>query len=297
MKVFAMLLGEHHCLTSCRLDNFCHVFTGPRAHHRCLTNPLRAFDPTPALSRAGALVPSRQSLHHGARRATSKTVVAAEGGRGSAAVSQAKETKERGGKVEKLDLAPPRGTRDFYPEDMRLQSWLFGEWREVARLFGFSEYDAPVLENEALYTRKAGEEVGLCPRTSKHSLSDRAHPRTSSVSLLRMPVFCPVYACVLPGVCLCFCLSTPTQVTQQLYNFEDKGERRVALRPEMTPSLARMVLAKKAALPLPLKWFSIPQCWRYERMTRGRRREHYQVGVQSCVFVFLAPAFGPAIFS
>mmetsp|Transcript_41332 Transcript_41332/g.93112 ORF Transcript_41332/g.93112 Transcript_41332/m.93112 type:complete len:366 (-) Transcript_41332:148-1245(-) len=184
---------------------------------------MKVFAMLLALSRAGALVPSRQSLHHGARRATSKTFVAAEGGRGSAAVSQAKETKERGGKVEKLDLAPPRGTRDFYPEDMRLQSWLFGEWREVARLFGFSEYDAPVLENEALYTRKAGEEV-----------------------------------------------------TQQLYNFEDKGERRVALRPEMTPSLARMVLAKKAALPLPLKWFSIPQCWRYERMTRGRRREHYQ---------------------
>ena len=47
-------------------------------------------------------------------------------------------------------------------------------------------------------------------------------------------------------------------------------------RREMTPSLARMVLARKSALPLPLKWFSIPQCWRYERMTRGRRREHYQ---------------------
>eukprot|EP00954_Amorphochlora_amoebiformis_P017555 1319866-Amorphochlora_amoeboformis.AAC.1 len=44
----------------------------------------------------------------------------------------------------------------------------------------------------------------------------------------------------------------------------------------MTPSLARMVLSKKRGLPLPLKWFSFPQCWRYERMTRGRRREHYQ---------------------
>jgi histidyl-tRNA synthetase len=57
-------------------------------------------------------------------------------------------------------------------------------------------------------------------------------------------------------------------VTQQLYNFEDKGERRVALRPEMTPSLARMVLAKGKSLALPVKWFSLPQCWRYERMTR-----------------------------
>lgn len=50
----------------------------------------------------------------------------------------------------------------------------------------------------------------------------------------------------------------------------------MSLRPEMTPSLARMVLAKKNALSFPLKWFAIPQCWRYERMTRGRRREHYQ---------------------
>jgi len=123
----------------------------------------------------------------------------------------------------KLDTNPPKGTRDFYPEDMRLRSWLFDKWRSVAASYAFSEYDAPVLESESLYTRKAGEEV-----------------------------------------------------TQQLYNFVDKGERAVALRPEMTPSLARMVMAKKGGLPLPLKWYSIPQCWRYERMTRGRRREHFQ---------------------
>ena len=140
------------------------------------------------------------------------------GGRASAAVEQKKGTS---GKQEKLDLTPPRGTRDVYPEDMRVRSWLFGRWRETAKAYGFEEYDAPVLESEALYVRKAGEEV-----------------------------------------------------TQQLYNFEDKGGRRVALRPEMTPSLARMVMAKKPTPPL--KWFSLPQCWRYERTTRGRRREHYQ---------------------
>jgi histidyl-tRNA synthetase len=126
-------------------------------------------------------------------------------------------------KPTKLDTNPPKGTRDFYPEEMRLQTWLFTQWRSIASTFNFSEYDAPVLESESLYTRKAGEEV-----------------------------------------------------TEQLYNFVDKGDRRVALRPEMTPSLARMVMAKKGGLSLPLKWFSIPQCWRYERMTRGRRREHYQ---------------------
>ena len=104
-----------------------------------------------------------------------------------------------------------------------MRTWLFEHWRSVASSYGFSEYDAPVLESESLYTRKAGEEV-----------------------------------------------------TGQLYNFVDKGGRAVSLRPEMTPSLARMVMAKKGGLPLPLKWYSIPQCWRYERMTRGRRREHYQ---------------------
>ena len=126
-------------------------------------------------------------------------------------------------KQQKLNTNPPKGTRDFYPDDMRQRTWLFDQWREVAKTYGFSEYDAPVLEAESLYTRKAGEEV-----------------------------------------------------TEQLYNFVDKGDRAVALRPEMTPSLARMVMAKKGGLSLPLKWFSIPQCWRYERMTRGRRREHFQ---------------------
>ncbi|KAF5193853.1 Histidine--trna ligase [Thalictrum thalictroides] len=61
-----------------------------------------------------------------------------------------------------------------------------------------------------------------------------------------------------------------------MYNFEDRGNRRVALRPELTPSLARVVIQKGKSVALPLKWFAIGQCWRYERMTRGRRREHYQ---------------------
>ena len=125
-----------------------------------------------------------------------------------------------------MDLAPPRGTRDFYPEDMWLRNWLFGHFREVARLHAFEEYDTPMIENEALYTRKGGEEI-----------------------------------------------------VQQLYAFEDKSGRRLALRGEMTPSLARLVLQKGRSLPLPIRWFSIPQCWRYERMTRGRRREHYQLNM------------------
>ena len=119
-----------------------------------------------------------------------------------------------------------RGTRDFYPEDMRLRNWLFNRFHEASLSHGFEEYDAPIIEHEDLYTRKQGEEI-----------------------------------------------------TQQLYNFEDKGGRRVSLRPEMTPSLARMVMARSGALPLPIKWYSIPQCWRYERTQRGRGREHYQWNV------------------
>ena len=66
------------------------------------------------------------------------------------------------------------------------------------------------------------------------------------------------------------------EITDQIYNFEDKGGRRISLRPEMTPSLARLIIQKTPVLSFPLKWYSIPQCWRYERMTRGRKREHYQ---------------------
>jgi len=120
------------------------------------------------------------------------------------------------------ELAPPRGTRDFYPDDLRLRSWLFDRFRGTALAFGFEEVDAPVVEHAELYMRKAGEEI-----------------------------------------------------VEQLYHFH-LHERHLALRPELTPSLARMVIARQGALRLPLRWFAIPQCWRYERMTRGRRREHYQ---------------------
>ncbi|DBA95079.1 TPA: hypothetical protein ACH3X1_002592 [Trebouxia sp. C0004] len=122
-----------------------------------------------------------------------------------------------------MTSAGPAGTRDFYPEEMRLRSWLFDHMAAVSRVFAFEQVDAPVLESEELFVRKAGEEI-----------------------------------------------------TEQLYNFEDRGGRRMALRPEFTPSLARMVLQKGKGLPLPVKWFTLAQCWRFERSTRGRRREHYQ---------------------
>ncbi|KAI3721629.1 hypothetical protein L2E82_32646 [Cichorium intybus] len=124
---------------------------------------------------------------------------------------------------QKIDVNPRKGTRDFPPEDMRLRNWLFQNFREVSQLFGFEEVDYPILESEALYIRKGGEEI-----------------------------------------------------RDQIYCFEDRGNRRVALRPELTPSLARLVMQKGQSLSYPIKWYAIGQCWRYENMTRGRRREHYQ---------------------
>jgi histidyl-tRNA synthetase len=120
----------------------------------------------------------------------------------------------------------PRGMRDFYPDDMLRRNVIFDAWREAALRFGFSQYDASVVESLDLLKRKAGEEI-----------------------------------------------------VTQIYDFEDKSGRQLALRPEMTPTLARMVASKQNALTFPLKWFAIAQCFRYERMTRGRKREHYQLNM------------------
>jgi len=116
------------------------------------------------------------------------------------------------------------GFRDFYPEELATRNYLMSVWRDVARRYGFVEYDGPPLEPLELYTKKSGDEI-----------------------------------------------------VGQLYNFTDKGEREVALRPEMTPSLARMVAARANALRKPIRWFSIPQLFRYERQQKGRLREHFQL--------------------
>lgn len=107
---------------------------------------------------------------------------------------------------------------------MDIRSYIFSQWREVARRYGFREYDGPPLEPLELFTTKSGEEI-----------------------------------------------------VGQLYNFTDKGERQVALRPEMTPTLARMVAAHERNYKKPIKWFAIPQLFRYERQQKGRLREHFQL--------------------
>ena len=118
------------------------------------------------------------------------------------------------------------GFRDFYPTELAERSYIFRGWREVARRYGFVEYDGPPLEPLDLYTKKSGAEI-----------------------------------------------------VEQLYNFRDKGDREIALRPEMTPTLARMVAARANAMRKPVRWFSIPQLFRYERQQRGRLREHFQLNM------------------
>jgi histidyl-tRNA synthetase len=120
-------------------------------------------------------------------------------------------------------MNPLPGFRDFYPEALAVRRHIFGKWRDVARRYGFREYDGPPLEPLELYTQKSGDEI-----------------------------------------------------VGQLFNFIDKGERAVALRPEMTPTLARMVGAHHRDYKKPIKWFAIPQLFRYEKQQRGRLREHFQ---------------------
>jgi histidyl-tRNA synthetase len=74
-----------------------------------------------------------------------------------------------------------------------------------------------------------------------------------------------------------FTAKSGDEIVGQLYNFKDKGEREIALRPEMTPTLARMIAAHERNYKKPIKWFAVPQLFRYERQQKGRLREHFQL--------------------
>lgn len=124
-----------------------------------------------------------------------------------------------------MKIQAPPGMRDFYPEDMRRQNWLFDLWRRVSRSFGFSEYEGPIFEFLDLYRLKSGDEIVGQLYHVRHGKTDEAQ---------------------------------------------------FAIRPEMTPTLARMVAARANALPRPIKWFSIPRMCRSERQQRGRLREFFQ---------------------
>jgi histidyl-tRNA synthetase len=117
-----------------------------------------------------------------------------------------------------------KGTRDFYPEEKAVHSWLYGKIAEASREFGYQEWDGPFLEKIDLYAAKSGEEL----------------------------------------------------VKEQAFVFPDRGGDMITLRPELTPSLARMVAQKQGELVFPLRWWSFGPFWRYERPQKGRTREFFQ---------------------
>lgn len=126
-----------------------------------------------------------------------------------------------------LNSEPYKGTRDYYPEDMRVRRYIFNTWRKVVEGYGYEAYDAPLIEPLEVYAAKSGQEL----------------------------------------------------VSEQTYQFVDRGDRQVAIRPEMTPSVSRMIAARRQEIAYPARWYSIAQFMRYERPQRGREREFWQLNL------------------
>jgi histidyl-tRNA synthetase len=120
-----------------------------------------------------------------------------------------------------------KGTRDFYPSDKQKLDYILNKFRGTSELFGYQEYDGPILESEELYKSKTSDEI----------------------------------------------------VNNQTFLLIDRSNRRLVIRPEMTPTVSRMVAAKRYELAYPLRLYSIPNVWRYERQQTGRLREHWQLNV------------------
>ena len=120
-----------------------------------------------------------------------------------------------------------KGTRDYYPEEKRVQNYIFDTWKRVVERYGYEEYGAPILENLEIYAAKSGQEL----------------------------------------------------VNDQTYTFTDRGGRTVAIRPEMTPTISRMVAARRQELAYPARLYSVANFMRYERPQRGREREFWQLNV------------------
>lgn len=118
-----------------------------------------------------------------------------------------------------------KGSRDLYPDDKRVQNYIFSAWRSVAENYGYEEYGAPLLEPLEIYAAKSGQEI----------------------------------------------------VNEQTYQFVDRGGRNVAIRPEMTPTVARMVAARQQELGYPARLYNIANFMRYERPQKGREREFWQL--------------------
>jgi len=123
-----------------------------------------------------------------------------------------------------LSKIPYKGTRDFFPKDMRLRNFIFNKMAKISELFAYEPYDGPLLEDIELYLAKSGEEL----------------------------------------------------INEQIYSFKDRGDRNVVIRPEMTPTVARMVAQIHREVSKPLRWYAIPNLMRYEKPQKGRLREFWQ---------------------
>ena len=122
-----------------------------------------------------------------------------------------------------MKIQAPKGTRDFYPDEMAKRRYLHDAWRRVSQRHGFDEVDGPIFESLDLYKVKSGDGI-----------------------------------------------------VSELFHFKDRGDRELAIRPEFTPTLARMVAAQANGLPKPIKWFCTPNLCRAEKPQRGRLREFDQ---------------------
>ena len=124
----------------------------------------------------------------------------------------------------KAIIQPVKGTRDFYPEEMYIRTWLYDQIKAVSSSFGYEEWEGPILERLELYAAKSGEEL----------------------------------------------------VKEQSFVFSDRGGDQITLRPELTPTLARMIAQKQNELVYPVRWWSFGPFWRYEKPQKGRTREFFQ---------------------
>ena len=125
---------------------------------------------------------------------------------------------------EKFSKEPLRGLKDFYPSDLREINWIKGMLEDIAELYCYEEFEAPLLEPIEIYAAKSSEEL----------------------------------------------------VNEQAFIVEKKNGKKWLLRPELTPSLARMIAKKSQEIKKPIRWYSTPMCYRYERPQKGRRREFLQ---------------------
>ncbi|HJJ89814.1 MAG TPA: histidine--tRNA ligase [Methanocorpusculum sp.] len=124
-------------------------------------------------------------------------------------------------------LQKPRGTRDFFPEEMTQRRYIEKRMRDVAKSFGYGEIQTPMFEEQELFTLKSGEGI-----------------------------------------------------IEEMYTFEDKGGRQIALRPEVTAAVVRAYVNEAQVAPKPIRWFYFAECFRYERPQKGRYRQFWQFGCE-----------------